>query len=309
MLRHIDDIGTRAGFAVGRLTLSVTIIMAIVSTGCSSKHSTGDNGKEHGFAYYPAWSADGGSIAYMLESIDPVTDLPESRLCILDISTGITDTIWLASPMLVYDLDWSPDGGWIVFASTSGIHKISRVGDSLSLLATSGFSRSPCWVESQNQILYVVVTSPDGGIYAVGSDGHSPHRKASSALALISIDCSLQNDSVAAVQVGVDYSLVVLAPSDTSRIDTLLSGLTYADHVTISSDGAHLYFFGRPLETDPLGLYSVDRATAITHYLSDGYTYDISPDGSSLVYSDAANTKRLRVIDLSTGHDTLLIQD
>lgn len=292
-------------FGRSGVLLTSLLILAMISS-CSSKKPTDGNGKPHAFDYYPTWSSDGSSIAFMSESNGVGTDVPIAKLCVYDFAMKLVDTVWQASPLLVFDLAWSPDGEWLVFASDVGVYKINRSGDSLALLSASEFARQPCWTESTERILYVVNSSPDGGVFAVGGDGGISTRVAPSDLAITSIDCSEDGDTLACVQIGTDYCLSVYALNDSIIGDTVICGLAYADHVEISPDRSTLYFFGRPASGAELGLYSITRASSYVSYLANGYTFDISPDGVSLVYSDAANTKKLRLINLESGIDSPL---
>ncbi len=118
----------------------------------------------------PTWSRDGSRIAYV--------EGGETDSIVLMRSDGSNPkTVSLGELRDVYDIDWSPDGRWIVFvarpvdqgqAGRLSPYLLDLVGGSVELITDAGGSDShTSWSPDGSAILYtsdrsIVVLSPDG---------------------------------------------------------------------------------------------------------------------------------------------------
>ena len=119
----------------------------------------------------PAWSPDGGKIAYTRASIGgrmQIWVMNADGSGQAQVSPKTTDNVDDNSPA------WSPDGSRIAFASTRGgtwnLWLINPDGTGLNKI-TDVFSNDPSWSPDGTQLAYVGLT----GIGVVGADGSNPH--------------------------------------------------------------------------------------------------------------------------------------
>ena len=120
----------------------------------------------------PAWSPDGGRIAYIIES--RADDATMSYALAIADADGEDERIVYETAWTLRDLDWSPDGSWLALVMNSQIHKLRVDGSELARLSDHvGGASTPRWSPDGRRIAYVTPSSFAGfqQIFVMNADG------------------------------------------------------------------------------------------------------------------------------------------
>jgi Tol biopolymer transport system component len=110
----------------------------------------------------PSWSPDSQSVAYVHFNPDPSDTVEPNGLYVVDVQTSAKQVVLRGYPRSV---DWSPDSQWLVFNDPSGIHVVSRLGDSLRTINPGG--SFPNWSPNGGYIAF----DANAKIWQVNTDG------------------------------------------------------------------------------------------------------------------------------------------
>lgn len=308
---HDSALGFQASAATVRLVRYLVLLIVIAVSGCNSEKCTAPEPQNsRGLTdSYPAWSPDGKTIAFFRGEYDGFT-IEQRSLMTVDVETGKMDST--PTTEFVSDLTWSPDGRWLLFASGNGICKLRPNGDSLTMLTSSGIAASPTWSPVSNRIYYCVYNGSEAGLHSVNPDG-SGHYRWTDPDNLISFwtpSCSSDSDTLLGRTFRPsDYCLAAYYPGDTAVTSVLACGYEWLHMVKSSPDGRYVAF-NSTSETDPakIVLFLLDRADGSIRSFEAvrAVSFDFSPDGRFIVYSDFFKTGALKVVDLDTGEQIQL---
>jgi WD40 repeat protein len=116
-----------------------------------------------------SWSEAHDLIAYMHNQQVHLNDPDSSGIYLIN-PDGTEKTLFL-SVGLVFGIDWSPDGQWIVANAGSELWKISYPEGLVDTLLTDGQYYYPSWSPDGMSISYAARAGDNRGLYLVGNDG------------------------------------------------------------------------------------------------------------------------------------------
>lgn len=298
----------------GRLTAGLIIcVLLTCCSGCSEQGLVRPPPDEalRGGDFYPAWSPDGSIVAFMGEDIDSATQYPSVFLRMVDLASLKVTTVRPMNGLLTADLDWSPDGKWLVFTDFSGIYKILANGDSLTQLTSGEFHLSPSWSSVSNRIFFEINNIPNGGVFSINPDGTNLQRWTSPEQFTIELPfCFPNSDSLSGYTFDNNRKcLAIHYPGDTTISEIFGCDLLWVGKVKISSNRRFIVFSTTQAEPPFVHLFLFDRLDNTMRQLSPGKTervFDVSPEGNRVVYMDRQTTRGLQIIDIASGRITQL---
>ncbi len=278
--------------------LAAIFCVCLFQAGCGDKPNTPKT-EPKGGDYYPAWSPDGKTIAYLSEDIDDSTGWPDDWLRKIDLATKTVTDIWdIPEGLGIWDLSWSPDSRCLVFSSVAGIFKILPNGDSLQQLTQGQFQNSPTWSETTNQIYFAM-----RGVYSVDPDGLNFAERIPPDSAIAEVRCIRGSDSLLVArdrQVGM--VLMVANPVSGWLGDSVLYCENGIYELRIGIHGDMIVFLGQPLFRTPLTVYRVSRRGGSPKSVWSGevQAFDLAPDDSNVVIADVRPPKSLMLVNMYT---------
>ena len=265
-------------------------IFSILTFSCTSPV---DDGEPDDFEFrltdfYPAWSPDGETIAYVHAGREP----GGSGLYLIDADGGNKRQIFTSAS--IHTPTWSPDGKWIAFSHNAQIYKL-HVGDGkLEQLTFEGRNFHPAWSPDGEWIAYtksIADKSGPSGIWKVKSDGSKNQHIFGGAFpewnpngqGLLGIIGTSPYDIWTII---VRYYFHNYLPPDTLYI---LEG-NYNRFPRYSPDGEKIALTSRP-PNDVANIVVVcsDGSNAKQLTSTGGYSCDWSPDGEWIVFTDTRN--------------------
>jgi TolB protein len=124
----------------------------------------------------PAWSPDGGTIAFASNADDKHRP-PDLWLMRPDGTVPRRVPLPEAPRDEMSNMDWAPDGARLVSPSSRGLFLTDTLGrDTLYLGTESGFQADPTWSPTGEWIAYSTAGSDYGDIWLVRADGSDDHR-------------------------------------------------------------------------------------------------------------------------------------
>jgi Tol biopolymer transport system component len=118
---------------------------------------------------HASWSEAHELIAFMHNHQEDLNDPDSSGIYVIN-PDGTGKTLFL-SVGLVFGIDWSPDGQWIVANVGSELWKISYPDAVVETLLTDGQYYYPSWSPDGTNISYAARAGDDRGVYLIGNDG------------------------------------------------------------------------------------------------------------------------------------------
>lgn len=120
---------------------------------------------------HASWSEAHDLIAYMHNHQEDLNDPDSSGIYVIN-PDGTEKTLFL-SVGLVFGIDWSPDGQWIVANAGSELWKISYPEGVVETLLTHGQYYYPTWSPDGTRIASAVRAGSENGIHVVDADGEN----------------------------------------------------------------------------------------------------------------------------------------
>lgn len=289
------------------------LLFAVLVSGCSSdKGVTGDPpGDPLGADFYPAWSPDGRTVAFVSEDLDSSGQPRSLLLNTIDVSTAVVDTIVSVEGMGINSLSWSPDGRWLLLSAEAGIWKMFSDGDSLTQLTEGQFHVSPCWSRSSNAIFYAINAGDEMGIYSMNPDGSDQVRRThpDGQVVFTAPNCFPDSDTLSGYSVRDDGRCIALYyPGDQELFSVPKCGFLWLWAVKMSPGKRYIAFNANLTDVNEIHLYVIDRTGGSLRALVEDKTGDFafSPDGERIVFPDFGETRGLQIVDVETGEVTQL---
>lgn len=205
---------------------------------------------DHGYGSV-SWSPDGQWVA--ISGGIPLSQRPPNIFLVQ--ADGSKTNRLTNSSESEFDLNWSPDGKFIIYAHSSqgAPSELALVqvatGKSYALTSTKGYEGFPTWSPDGKQIAYVYSESGDAPLqlWVMDSNGKNAHLLLNMPVVFGKIDWSPQDPSIAFVS-GTskgDCGDIYVVKADGSSLARLTYLPNCATDVAWSPDGNHLAFVGR----------------------------------------------------------------
>jgi Tol biopolymer transport system component len=240
--------------------------------------------------FYPAWSPDGETIAFVHGSREP----GESGLYLID--TGGKNRRQIFTSLSIHTPTWSPDGEWLAFSHNAQIFKLRLSDGELVQLTFEGRNFHPAWSPDGEWIAYRrSYAFPESmnvqGIWKIDKHGinmeqifqgnvgdptwHPNANKVIFFRGIINTSGQILGDSLMVFEI------------DGQELSTLFFVPDFNLFPRYSPDGNLIAFSSQPM----IGVYNlwiIDADGTNAKQLTDtgGYTHDWSPDGEWIVFTD-----------------------
>ena len=162
--------------ALGHFGLGSKIVFTSERSGHRQIYTTDAKGKNlqqltnSGLNWYPSWSADGHSIAYMCAPLNPTQ--ADIRICVMDENGGHQHKLHHGSGPA-----WSWDSQRIAFVGgNTELYTMNADGSNEVNLTPGLTAVEPSWSPDDKQIVYTLVHNGTDDIYVVNSDGSNNHQ-------------------------------------------------------------------------------------------------------------------------------------
>ncbi len=116
-----------------------------------------------------SWNQINNKIAYMHGAIDTADTVYPSGIYVMDPDCSNRIRIFLSRRVI--NLDWSPDGQWVIANERSLLFKISYADGAVDTLLRGSEYYYPVWSPDGSKIACVLRGGPTSGIYTLNHDG------------------------------------------------------------------------------------------------------------------------------------------
>ena len=195
-----------------------------------------------------------------------------------------------------------PSNGQILFVSDRAqpedlsfdIFRMDLNGQNVTQLTTSGGTRTlPQWSPDGTQIAF---TDANDHLYVMNADGMNPIQLTGDPLTVEKFAWSPDGTEIAFIELNGVY-VITLSSLELTNLN-VLGSFEYDRDLQWSPDGSTIYGL---IYSGQLYLMSVDRQTGMTDLLADDmnvWGFDISPDGTKLLFSGDSSDGNLFMSDL-----------
>jgi Tol biopolymer transport system component len=213
------------------------------------------------------------------------TEYP-SGIYVIDAGGGNRTRIFLSRRII--DLDWSPDGRWIVANEHGLLFKISYPDGDVDTLLRGSEYYYPAWSPDGSKIACILREGPDLGIYTLNPDG-SDYR-----LVIPNSDYPVwySSDSILYLNGAPDFPFGTICISDAGGqnkrvvVHDTTNGIAYFYNISAHFEkkriAASAYI---PGASYCLHTYDIEQS-ALKRFLENADFPDFSPDGDSIIYKD-----------------------
>jgi len=224
-----------------------------------------------------------------MHSNKDITDtIYPSGIYVIDADGRNRTRVFLSPHVRIIDLDWSPDGHWIVANVHGLLLKIAYPDGQIDTLLRGSEYYYPAWSPDGSKIACVLRAGPDLGIYTLSLDG-SDYRPL---IHYADYPVWYSPDSILYVNWASDFPFGSICVSDASGQNKRL--------VVHDSTNDILYFYNISSQFEKKRIAASAYIPGASFYL---YTYDMgqndlrrflqyadfpdfSPDGDSIIYTD-----------------------
>jgi len=252
----------------------------------------------------PAWSPDGRTVAYWAEEQSSTPYLYNTFIRLVDAESREITTI-CDEFQFALNIDWSPDGRWLLLSGDRGIWKILVGGDSSTVLMDGSYA-SASWSRVSGRIFFSNEHGSAGGVYSMNPDGTDVIRHTSNDSDYVSSPHVFpDSDSMVVLVNGAGYRdcIALLSTGEMSPRDTIHCDTRTIDNPRMSPDHGSLYFTAYDSQLSSYRVLQLHRLSQSLRPLAvSAWTpFGLSPDGRFIVYSDTRSSRGLQILKIETG--------
>jgi Tol biopolymer transport system component len=273
---------------MARFSISILII-AITLLSLGGCKDTGNNPIEppetnyylHDFS--PSWSGSNGLIAYVHFHYIGKQYYPDSSGIYLIYPDGAGKRFFFQH-YYIYNLDWSPDGQWIVYNCGTGLYKVSYPEGILDTIKSPGEYFEPAWAPDGQKILSS--NTSINGLFLIDADG-SDYRNI---VSYARYGVWLLNDSIIYVSYNYSHGAICIADSAGNNEHIVYSNadFRFGYDLTLKANllTGRIIFAGYEMGKKTC-IWKFDRETNTPGLLYGNHSdyANFSPDGSKIVFS------------------------
>jgi len=238
------------------------------------------------FDWSSSWNRANNKIAYMHATNDTTDIIYPSGIYVMDTDGGNRTRIFQSRRVI--DLDWSPDGQWVVANEHGFLFKISYPDGDVDTLLRGSEYYYPAWSPDGSKIACVLRAGTDRGIYTLNPDG-SDYRLL---IQYGDYPAWYSPDSILYLNHAPDFPFRSICISDASGQNKRVVVHDSTNYI-LQFDNISAHFETKRIAASavipgaPPDLYIYDMGeNELRRFLKMADYPDFSPDGDSIVYTD-----------------------
>jgi Tol biopolymer transport system component len=279
--------------------IAVLIIISLYAFSCNTVEPPTPLPEYDSIDEAPAWSPDGGWIAYHHFNKNPEDSLYPTGLYIID-TNGNNRRLVISGP--AYNPDWSPDGNEIAFRYDE-IYSIKIDGSGLRQITSVGQAYFPSWSPDGNKIAFDSDYNDSSGsnaIWVINSEGDdlvdiSQH--GTGEWRMPDWSCDMRN-MLHIRYISISTPEIYIMDSTGGNSQRLTFNEVFDLFPRWSYDGEKITWTSGNNQNE---IWIMSNDGTNQYYLTEGYYSCWSPDTKRIVYSKPVNNKiALFIIDIET---------